>query len=131
MGKDSELNRLEQQIERLLQGYATVREEKQRLEQALREAADENVSLREQITALTEERGDIKGRVGSLIDRIERWQAELAESAESEYSAASPASATGEEAGWSGEQQADRQSPESSTRKQEREGGLQGSLFPA
>ncbi|MBE0583509.1 MAG: cell division protein ZapB [Desulfofustis sp.] len=130
MGKDNELLRLERSIEQLLQRLTTVRDEKERLGRDLLAATTANQELRQQLETLREERQDMSSRVVSLIDRIDRWQTELSEEPLSagKEDAGQPAAA--EETGVTEEASATDQSEANAQRKQERDGGIQGTLFP-
>ncbi len=129
MARDNELLRLERHIEQLLQRFAAVRDEKRRLERELTAAVADNEHLRGQLEEMTEERQDMTTRVDSLIDRIERWQSELPDEAEPVGNARSDQpTAVEEQSAAAAEQRAAR--PETETQhKQERDGGIQGSLF--
>lgn len=77
MGKDSELIRLEEYVERLLIGFTGLKVENQRLEQELEEQKTENSQLKQALESVDSERTDVCGRVTSLIERLERWESEL------------------------------------------------------
>lgn len=129
MGRDSELLRLEQYIEQLLHRFSVLQAEKKRLESDLQRANDDNRQLRQQLDALHGERGDIRTRVTSLIERIERWEAEtedLPDTADAEDHA--PASE--QETAQDGDPEEEEESEPTAARKAERDGGVQGSLFP-
>ena len=88
MEYESEIKRLEDIVERLLEGYTGLKAEIKKKEQEvqaqqnendqLRQQVEaENDQLRQQVEAMESERGDLGGRVSSLIDRIEIWESEL------------------------------------------------------
>lgn len=128
MGRDNELIHLEQHIERLLQGYAALQAENQRLGRELQQLANENGLIRQQLAAMNDERGDARVRVSSLIERIERWETEL-EGETAAVDSKVEQVLTAAEEGASEDQLASTRSEETTKRKQERDGGIQGSLF--
>ena len=77
MEYESEIKRLEDIVERLLEGYTGVKAEIKKKEQEIQAQQYENDQLRQQIEAMESERGDLGGRVSTLIDRIEIWESEL------------------------------------------------------
>jgi chromosome segregation ATPase len=120
---------LEQYIEQLLHRFSVLQAEKKRLESDLQRANDDNRQLRQQLDALHGERGDIRTRVTSLIERIERWEAEtedLPDTADAEDHA--PASE--QETAQDGDPEEEAEPEPTAARKAERDGGVQGSLFP-
>jgi septal ring factor EnvC (AmiA/AmiB activator) len=129
MGKDNELLRLERSIEQLLQRLTTVRDEKAQLERDLQAITADNEQLRQQLETLREERHVMSSRVVSLIDRIDRWQMELVEepSSSEEEEPGQPAAA--EEHVLTVQASAIDQPETNPQRKQERDSGIQGSLF--
>ena len=87
MGSDSELIRLEQYIERLLDGYAKLKKEKQNIEQRLVDLQAANENYKQELDSLDSERGVRRARVTSLIGQIEQWETEIAEDAGGDDSA--------------------------------------------
>lgn len=81
MGSDSELVRLEQYIERLLDGYAKLKKEKQSIEQRLVDLQAENDKYKQELDSLDSERGVMRDRVTNLIGQIEKWETEIDEDA--------------------------------------------------
>lgn len=79
MGSDSELIRLEQYIERLLDGYKKLKKEKQNIEQRLVEVQAENDKYKKELDSLDSDRGAMRDRVNSLIGQIEQWETEIDE----------------------------------------------------
>lgn len=77
MGSDSELIRLEQYIERLLDGYAKLKKEKQNIEQRIVDLQAENDKYKQELDSLDSERGVMRDRVNSLIGQIEQWETEI------------------------------------------------------
>lgn len=77
MEYESEIRRLEDIVERLLEGYTGLKTEIRQKEQEVQAQKNENDQLRQQVEAMESERGDLGGRVSTLIDRIETWESEL------------------------------------------------------
>ena len=77
MEYESEIKRLEDIVERLLEGYTGLKAEIKKKEQEVQAQQNENDQLRQQVEAMESERGDLGGRVSGLIDRIEIWESEL------------------------------------------------------
>lgn len=124
MEHESEIKRLEDIVERLLEGYTGLKAEIRRKEQEVRAQQAENDQLRQQVKAMDSERGDLGGRVSSLIDRIEIWESEL-ESAESEDDPSADPGDEPEPGSKGAKEQADDHDDE------EAGGKIQGSLFTA
>jgi predicted nuclease with TOPRIM domain len=124
MEHESEIKRLEDIVERLLEGYTGLKAEIRKKEQEVRAQQAENDQLRQQVKTMDSERGDLGGRVSSLIDRIEIWESEL-ESAEFEDD---PSVDPGDEPD-SGSKGA--KEPADDHDDEEAGGGVQGSLFTA
>ena len=128
MAQESEIQRLETYLERLLRGYGDLKQEVVQLRQQVEDGRAENERLRGQLNDLDSERGEVHQRVSQLIARIERWEAEasageLGDSAQSQ----NRGSAAG---GGAAELQADEHSPEQEFDAEEENGsGVQGSLF--
>lgn len=123
MEHESEIKRLEDIVERLLEGYTGLKAEIKKKEQEIQAQQHENDQLRQQIEAMESERGDLGGRVSTLIDRIEIWESELEVT---EYDSDDTDDLTDEleSVPEKSEEQTDEQGDESA-------GGVQGSLFTA
>lgn len=123
MEHESEIKRLEDIVERLLEGYTGLKAEIKKKEQEIQAQQYENDQLRQQIEAMESERGDLGGRVSTLIDRIEIWESEL-EVTEYDSDDADDLTDELESVPEKSEEQTDEQGDESA-------GGVQGSLFTA
>lgn len=123
MEHESEIKRLEDIVERLLEGYTGLKAEIKKKEQEIQAQQYENDQLRQQIEAMESERGDLGGRVSTLIDRIEIWESELEVT---EYDSDDTDDLTDEleSVPEKSEEQTGEQGDESA-------GGVQGSLFTA
>ncbi len=77
MEHESEIKRLEEFVERLLEGYTGLQAEIKQLQRAVESQKDENDKLIKQVAGMETERGDLGGRVSALIERIEVWESEL------------------------------------------------------
>ena len=123
MEYESEIKRLEDIVERLLEGYTGLKAEIKKKEQEIQAQQYENGQLHQQIEAMESERGDLGGRVSTLIDRIEIWESEL-EVAELDSDDSDDLSDELESVPEKSEEETDDQGDESA-------GGVQGSLFTA
>lgn len=123
MEYESEIKRLEDIVERLLEGYTGLKAEIKKKEQEIQAQQYENGQLHQQIEAMESERGDLGGRVSTLIDRIEIWESEL-EAAEFDSDDSDDLSDELESVPEKSEEETDDQGDESA-------GGVQGSLFTA
>lgn len=123
MEYESEIKRLEDIVERLLEGYTGVKAEIKKKEQETQAQQYENDQLRQQIEAMESERGDLGSRVSTLIDRIEIWESEL-EVAEFDSDDSDDVTDELESISEKSEEQTEDQGDESA-------GGVQGSLFTA
>ena len=124
MEHESEIKRLEDIVERLLEGYTGLKAELRQKEQEVRAQQSENDQLRQQVKGMESERGDLGGRVSTLIDRIEIWESEL-EAAEFEDDHSADSDDEPDSASEGAKKQADDHDDE------EAGGGDQGSLFTA
>ncbi len=124
MEYESEIKRLEEIVERLLEGYTGLKAEIRQKEQEVRAQQSENDQLRQQIKAMESERGDLGGRVSTLIDRIEIWESEL-DSAEFENDPSADLGDEPDSVSEGAKEQADDHDDE------EAGGKVQGSLFTA
>lgn len=68
------LGRLEQIVDKLLLEYAGLKQEKERLEQALTARDREINELRERSISLQEEKNMIYERVSSMLTSLEKWE---------------------------------------------------------
>jgi len=123
MEHESEIKRLEDIVERLLEGYTELKTEIKKKEQEIQAQQYENDQLRQQIEAMESERGDLGGRVSTLIDRIEIWESEL-EVTEFDSDDTDDLTDELESVPGKSEEQTAEQGDESA-------GGVQGSLFTA
>ncbi len=80
MEENSELVRLEQFIDKLLNKYNELKQSHNSLKVALAERDNECGELKRQITELDSERGVVGERVAGLIGRIEEWEIEHSDS---------------------------------------------------
>lgn len=79
MDKDTELQRLEQFVEKLLLNFAELKEEKKRLLKKLKERDALIADLEGNISSKDSERSEISMRVGKLVEQIEDWELSLDE----------------------------------------------------
>jgi len=126
MKKESEIQKLENYVESLLEGYTALKAEKSRLEWDLLEQQAENNRLQQLLDNLDSERGEVSSRVSSLIERIERWESESEEEAE-EAEEAKPKSKKADDSEENPEEDEEEDQPEGD----DRGGGVQGNLFKA
>jgi chromosome segregation ATPase len=82
MGQESELQRLERFVAKLLTNYSELRTEKAVLVQQLDERNRQIEALRSQLATEEAERGEIGQRVGKLVEQIEEWEKSLDQTAE-------------------------------------------------
>ncbi len=75
MTEENELARLERFVSALLEKFNDIKAENKEMTERLlrREATIE--TLQDELAAMKNERGDISSRVGSLIAKIEEWEA--------------------------------------------------------
>lgn len=81
MEQDSELQRLERFVAKLLKNFSELRAEKAGLLQQLDERNRQIEELRGRLATEEMERGEIGQRVGKLVDQIEEWERNLNETA--------------------------------------------------
>jgi chromosome segregation ATPase len=124
MEYESEIKRLEDIVEHLLEGYTGLKAEIRQKDQEVQAQKSENDQLRQQVEAMESERGDLGGRVSTLIDRIETWESEL-EGAEFEGDKSADLVDELDSVSEESEEQADDHDDD------EAGGGVQGSLFTA
>lgn len=82
MGQESELQRLERFVAKLLTSYSELRTAKARLMQQLDERDRQVEELHNQLATQQMERGEIGQRVGKLVEQIEEWEKSLDQTAE-------------------------------------------------
>lgn len=80
MDKDTELQRLEQFVEKLLLSFAELKEEKKALLNTLKQRDSQIADLEGNISSKDSERSEISLRVGKLVEQIEDWELGLDES---------------------------------------------------
>jgi chromosome segregation ATPase len=81
MSQESELQRLERFVEKLLTSFSELRAEKASLLQQLGERDRQIEDLRNNVSVQEMERGEISQRVGKLVTQIEEWENSLDEAA--------------------------------------------------
>lgn len=123
MKKESEIQKLENYVETLLEGYTTLKAEKSRLEWDLLEQQAESSRLQQLLDNMDSERGEVSSRVSSLIERIERWESESEQEAEE----AKPKTKKSDDSEENLEEEEEEDQPEGD----DRGGGVQGNLFKA
>ncbi len=79
MTQESELERLEAVIVKLLSKYDTLSEEKRDLEETLSVRESEIVELKSELDSVNSVKGDMTSRVQGLLGQIEDWEASLDE----------------------------------------------------
>lgn len=79
MSQESELQRLERFVEKLLVSFSELRAQKAGLVEQLRERNQQIEELRNNVNAQEMERGEISQRVGRLVEQIEEWEHSLDE----------------------------------------------------
>lgn len=124
MEYESEIKRLEDFVERLLAGYTELKAEIKKQAQELQAQQHKNDQLQQQIESMELERGDLGGRVSTLIERIEAWESELEVTEIAGDPSDDPADDLESETEDSDQEQAELDGDESS-------GGVQGNLFTA
>lgn len=82
MDKGTELQRLEQFVEKLLISFAELKEEKKNLLKTLKDKNTLIVELEGKISTKDSERTEISQRVGKLVEQIEDWELGLDEDEE-------------------------------------------------
>ncbi|MBU1138205.1 MAG: hypothetical protein KKC77_12700 [Proteobacteria bacterium] len=75
MTQENELQRLEGFVSSLLEKFNALQEEKSELEERIQRREATIETLQEDLATMKNERGEISSRVGSLIDKIEEWEA--------------------------------------------------------
>lgn len=77
MDRDTELQRLEQFVDKLLTSFAELKEEKKILLKKLKDRDALIEELQGNIASKDNERSEISMRVGKLVEQIEDWELEL------------------------------------------------------
>lgn len=77
MGQESELQRLEKFVEKLLTRFTALKTEKEKLEQDLLESELLVEELQNNISVKDGERTEISQRVNKIVDQIEEWEQSL------------------------------------------------------
>lgn len=80
MDRESELQRLEKFVEKILTRFSALKSEKLQLEQDVFERDLLIEELRETIAAKETERNEISDRVNKIVDQMENWELNLDES---------------------------------------------------
>jgi len=83
MHKDTELQRLEQFVEKLLLSFAELKDEKKALTTKLKQQDALIAELEGNISSKDNERSEISLRVGKLVEQIEDWELGLDDDEES------------------------------------------------
>lgn len=86
MDKGTELQRLEQFVEKLLLSFAELKDEKKTLLKKLSERDALIAELEGNISSKDSERNEISARVGKLVEQIEDWELGLDEEGGEEVS---------------------------------------------
>jgi len=63
---------LEQRLDRILEGYTTVKEEREKVVSELCAKEEEVARLREEISLLKSEKSQVRNRIARLIERLEK-----------------------------------------------------------
>jgi uncharacterized coiled-coil DUF342 family protein len=77
MEQESELQRLEKFVEKILTRFSALKAEKTQLEQEVFERDLLIEELRENISSKVTERNEISERVNKIVDQIEEWELNL------------------------------------------------------
>lgn len=77
MDQESEFERLERYVSKLLAQYDTLLEDNSILLKSVEQKDDEIRELKSQINSADTERGDISNRIKALIDQIEEWESTI------------------------------------------------------
>ncbi len=83
MSQNTEFDRLEKFVSKLLNKYDKLREKNTELQTLLHQREEEIGILKNEINNADSERGDLSNRVKGLIEQIEEWESALEESQES------------------------------------------------
>ncbi len=77
MEQESELQRLEKFVEKILTRFSALKAEKEQLEQDVFERDMLIEELRDNIASKVTERSEISDRVNKIVDQIEEWEVNL------------------------------------------------------
>ena len=77
MDNTTELQRLEQFVDKLLNKYNQLKADYLALQETLRERDAECADLKNNVANLSSERTEVGSRVAGLLDRIEQWRASM------------------------------------------------------
>jgi archaellum component FlaC len=80
MESNAELVRLEEFVDKLLMKYNQLKSDYHSLQDTLRERDAECAELKNNVFHLSTERTEVGNRVAGLLDRIEQWETEQADS---------------------------------------------------
>ncbi len=80
MSQDSEIERLEAFVSKLLDKFSTLQAEKKDLAALLEKREATIAGLEGDLLALKDEKGEVGNRVSSLIEKIEEWETGLNDS---------------------------------------------------
>ncbi len=122
MEQESELQRLEKFVEKILTRFSALKAEKEQLDQELFERDLLIEELRENISSKTTERSEISERVNKIVDQIEEWELNL-ENAGAVTTAPEPSASDADN------DQTRMNSQESENRSEEEEKRVQHALF--
>jgi len=98
MDQESELQRLEKFVEKLLTRFSALKAEKAQLEQEVFERDLLIEELRDNISSKVTERNQISERVNKIVDQIEEWELNLENSGATAEDSSSTAENTDENA---------------------------------
>jgi hypothetical protein len=118
MEQESELQRLEKFVEKILTRFSLLKAEKGQLEQEVFERDLLIEELRENISSKVTERNEISERVNKIVDQIEDWEQNLEHSANVNATESSVALDQSRDEGLSDEQDTEGGSDEEERRMQ-------------
>lgn len=117
MEQESELQRLEKFVEKILTRFSTLKAEKAQLEQEIFERDLLIEELRDNISSKVTERNEISERVNKIVEQIEEWELDLEQGGEVSTGSPSEISDSEEEPG-SETGRSEQRSPEEEKRMQ-------------
>jgi hypothetical protein len=127
MEQESELQRLEKFVEKILTRFSLLKAEKGQLEQEVFERDLLIEELRENISSKVTERKEISERVNKIVDQIEDWEQNLEQGANVNATESSAALDQSRDEGLSDEQDTEGGSDEEERRMQQDLFSLSGS----
>jgi hypothetical protein len=127
MEQESELQRLEKFVEKILTRFSLLKAEKGQLEQEVFERDLLIEELRENISSKVTERNEISERVNKIVDQIEDWEQNLEQGANVNATESSAALDQSRDEGLSDEQDTEGGSDEEERRMQQDLFSLSGS----